>query len=56
MFSKLKFGLAVILAFIGLKMITAPFYHFSSTHSLAVVGGILILSMIASVIWPEKKK
>lgn len=56
MFSKLKFGLAIILAFIGFKMISAPFYHFSSTHSLAVVGGILILSMIASVIWPDKKK
>ncbi len=56
MFSRLKFGLAIILAFIGLKMITAPFYHFSSTHSLAIVGGILIVSMLASVIWPEKRK
>ncbi|RIW12782.1 TerC family protein [Algoriphagus lacus] len=56
MFSRLKFGLAIILAFIGFKMISAPFYHFSSTHSLAVVGGILIVSMIASVVWPEKKK
>lgn len=55
MFSRLKFGLAIILAFIGFKMISAPFYHFSSTHSLAVVGGILIISMIASVVWPEKK-
>jgi tellurite resistance protein TerC len=56
MFSRLKFGLAVILAFIGFKMVTAPFYHFDSTHSLAVVGGILIVSIGASVIWPEKKK
>lgn len=55
MFSRLKFGLAIILAFIGFKMISAPFYHFSSTHSLAVVGGILIVSMIASVVWPQKK-
>ncbi|OOG71119.1 TerC family protein [Algoriphagus sp. A40] len=56
MFSRLKFGLAIILAFIGIKMISAPLYHFSSTHSLAVVGGILAISMVASVIWPEKKK
>lgn len=56
MFSKLKFGLAVILGFIGVKMISAPFYHFGSTNSLAVVGGVLIVSIVASVIWPEKKK
>jgi tellurite resistance protein TerC len=56
MFSKLKYGLAIILAFIGVKMIIAPFYHFESTQSLAIVGGVLILSMIVSVIWPEKKK
>src|SRR5690606_18532229 len=35
MFSKLKYGLAVILAFIGIKMISAPFYHIGSTVSLA---------------------
>lgn len=56
MFSRLKFGLAIILAFIGFKMISAPIYHFDSTHSLAVVGGILIASVTASVIWPEEKK
>lgn len=56
MFSRLKFGLAIILAFIGVKMISAPLYHFSSTNSLAVVGGILAISMVASVVWPERKK
>jgi tellurite resistance protein TerC len=56
MFSKLKYGLAIILAFIGVKMIIAPFYHFESTVSLSIVGGILIVSMLLSVIWPEKKK
>jgi tellurite resistance protein TerC len=55
MFSKLKYGLAIILAFIGLKMVSAPLYHFSSTNSLAIVGGILLVSIAASVIWPEKK-
>lgn len=56
MFSKLKYGLAIILAFIGLKMVSAPLYHFSSTNSLAIVGGILFVSIAASVIWPEKKE
>jgi tellurite resistance protein TerC len=55
MFSRLKFGLAIILVFIGIKMISAPIYHFSSTNSLAVVGSILLVSIVASVIWPEKE-
>ncbi|MBN7810597.1 TerC family protein [Algoriphagus sp. H41] len=54
MFSRLKFGLAIILAFIGFKMISAPFYHVGSTPSLGIVGGILAASVLASVIWPEK--
>jgi tellurite resistance protein TerC len=56
MFSRLKFGLAVILAFIGFKMISAPVYHVGSTPSLVIVGGILLVSMLASVIWPIKEK
>ncbi|MDO8967181.1 TerC/Alx family metal homeostasis membrane protein [Algoriphagus sp.] len=56
MFSKLKYGLAIILVFIGLKMVSAPLYHFSSTNSLAIVGGILLVSIAASVIWPEEKQ
>ena len=56
MFAKLKYGLALILSFIGIKMIIAPFYHFESTVSLSIVGGILIVSMIVSLIWPDKKK
>lgn len=54
MFSKLKYGLAIILAFIGLKMVIAPFFHISSPISLTVVAGILILSLIVSVAFPAK--
>jgi tellurite resistance protein TerC len=54
MFSRLKFGLAIILAFIGFKMIIAPFYHISSPLSLSIVGGILILSVAASILFPIK--
>jgi len=56
MFSRLKYGLAIILAFIGLKMVIAPFYHISSTLSLAIVGGILIISMVSSVLFPIKEE
>ncbi len=54
MFSRLKFGLAIILAFIGLKMVIAPFFHISSPLSLAVVGSVLVLSIITSIVFPIK--
>ncbi|RYF23849.1 MAG: TerC family protein [Flavobacteriales bacterium] len=55
LFSKLKFGLAIILAFIGVKMVISPIYHIESIHSLLVVAGVLILSVLASVMFPEKE-
>jgi tellurite resistance protein TerC len=56
MFSRLKYGLAIILAFIGFKMVIAPFYHISSSLSLAIVGGILVISMVSSVVFPVKEE
>ncbi len=56
MFSRLHYGLAIILAFIGVKMLIGPFYHISSPASLAVVGGVLIISVIASLMFPVKEK
>lgn len=55
LFSKLKYGLAIILAFIGVKMVTSPFYHIDSLHSLMVVGSVLVLSVLASVLFPDKE-
>jgi len=54
MFSRLKYGLAIILTFIGLKMVIAPFFHISSPLSLAVVGSVLVISILASVVFPVK--
>lgn len=56
MFSRLKYGLAIILTFIGIKMLINPFYHVPSPVSLMVVGGVLILSVIASLLFPVKKE
>lgn len=56
MFSRLHYGLAVILAFIGVKMLISPFYHISSPHSLMVVAGVLIISVAASLLFPVKEK
>nr|WP_322624938.1 TerC/Alx family metal homeostasis membrane protein [uncultured Flavobacterium sp.] len=54
MFSKLHYGLAVILAFIGTKMLISPFVHISSPVSLGVVGGVLLVSVIASFVFKGK--
>ena len=51
MFSKLKYGLAFILSFIGLKMLMAPFYHIEAIISLLIVLGALVISVLASLIW-----
>lgn len=56
MFSRLKYGLAIILAFIGVKMLIQPFYHISSPASLTVVGSVLILSVMASLAFPVKEE
>jgi tellurite resistance protein TerC len=56
LFSKLPYGLAIILAFIGIKMVIAPFYHIESLHSLMVIGGVLIISVVLSVVFPDKKE
>jgi len=55
MFRLLKYGLAVILSFIGVKMIIAPFFHISSPLSLSIVGGVLVVSLLGSILIPEKK-
>lgn len=50
MFSKLKYGLAVILTFIGVKMVVAPIIHVDSLVSLSIVFGVLVLAVIWSVL------
>lgn len=55
-FHFLKYGLAVILTFIGIKMVIAPIYHISSPVSLTVVASVLLLStFISLLIKPEEK-
>lgn len=56
MFSKLPYGLAIILAFIGVKMLIAPWYHITSPVSLGIVGGVLVISVLLSIMFPDKKE
>lgn len=55
MFSKLPYGLSIILTFIGVKMLISPWVHVPSPVSLGIVGGVLLISVLASVIFPDKK-
>ncbi|EIR8117299.1 TerC family protein [Salmonella enterica] len=45
-FSMLKYGLAVILVFIGIKMLIIDFYHIPIAISLGVVFGILTITLV----------
>ncbi len=49
-FQFLDEGLAVTVMFIGAKMLAAPWVHISTGLSLAIVGGIIALSILISVI------
>ena len=55
-FHLLKYGLAVILTFVGSKMILEKWVHVPIMLSLGVVLGVLALSIIASLIWPLAKQ
>jgi len=55
MFSRLKYGLAIILAFIGFKMVINPFFHISSPVSLLIVLGVLVGSFLLSVAFPIRE-
>jgi tellurite resistance protein TerC len=49
-FKYLKFGLATILAFVGIKMCIVDFYKIPVEISLIVISFLLALSMIASIL------
>lgn len=47
-FSMLKYGLSVILVFIGIKMLIVDFYHIPIAISLGVVFGILFVTLVVN--------
>jgi tellurite resistance protein TerC len=52
-FHQLKRGLAVVLAFVGVKMLLTDVYHIPVSVSLGVVGGILAGSVVLSLVFPK---
>ncbi len=55
LFRFLKYGLALILSFVGIKMLIAAYYDIPTGWALAVVLGILSISMITSIAIKEEK-
>jgi len=50
----LRYGLALVLAFIGLKMLAHDLYHISTGTSLSVIASVLGCSIMMSLIIPPK--
>ncbi len=55
-FRYLKYGIAIILVFVGSKMLTAHYYEISTTTTLAVVLTVLVSSIVISLLFRKKKR
>ena len=58
-FGHLDEGLAVVLMFIGAKMLAEPWVHISTGASLAIVAGVIGVAILSSIIarrWPRRAK
>lgn len=59
LFRFLKYGLGVLLVFIGCKMLAHVYLEelgFKTVYSLYIILGIIAVSILASVLFPEKKE
>jgi len=55
LFRYLKYGLSIILIFIGIKMLISPWLHVPSLISLLTLGVVLITSVVLSLLIPAKQ-
>lgn len=53
-FHLLKYGLSVVLAFVGVKMLLSEIYHIPIGWSLGVVAGVLLSSVLLSLVIKPK--
>lgn len=54
-FHLLKYGLALVLVFIGGKMLVAPWFHMPVQWSLAIVGSVILASVLLSLKFSARK-
>jgi tellurite resistance protein TerC len=56
LFEYLHYGLSAVLILIGAKMLTSHYYTVPTHVALGVVAGVLLVSVIASLVCPGRKK
>jgi tellurite resistance protein TerC len=54
-FYLLKYGLALILTFVGVKMLGEKYFHIGIATSLGIILSVLVISIVASMLWPRKE-
>jgi tellurite resistance protein TerC len=54
-FHYLHYGLSVVLIFIGAKMLLSHYYTIPTEIALAVVAGVLAMSVLASLLFPRRR-
>ena len=55
-FHYLKYGLSAILVFVGVKMTIVDWYKIPILYSLSVILGILVISVLASIVFPKDEE
>ena len=55
MFHYLHYGLSLILIFVGAKMLVSHYYEIPTEIALSIVAGILLMSVLASKLFPQRK-
>lgn len=56
MFHYLHYGLAVVLMFVGAKMLVSHYFQIPTLWALVGVAGVLAISVLASVVYPQRSK
>ena len=55
-FRYLHYGLSVVLVFVGTKMLISELYKVPILASLGVIATVILISIVLSILIPEKKK
>jgi tellurite resistance protein TerC len=56
LFHYLHYGLAVVLSFVGVKMLLSNIYKIPIGVSLGIIATTVAISIIASMLWPKKEQ
>ncbi|MEF3254038.1 MAG: TerC family protein, partial [Deferribacterales bacterium] len=55
-FHFLKYGISIVLGYVGVKMLIIDLYHIPTLISLIIIVGVLSISVLVSIILPKGDK